>query len=107
MKPSDIFNHPTTEAGTPGLLPVVEPLEHDRPSTSKEKSLSARTRVPSNTLKTMKAQTTLIEQLQISLHITQDALKDSENNKAEVTALLHAQLNSSGTMPMSEDRSGE
>jgi hypothetical protein len=48
----------------------------------------------------MKAQTMLIKQLQTSLHITQEALRDSENNKAEVTAMLHAQLNSPGILPL-------
>ena len=91
MESSDILNSTNSETGNTGLLPIVESLDHDRLPTSKEKSLSARSRVPSDTLKTMKAQTTLIEQLQTSLHITQEALRDSENNKAEVTALLHVQ----------------
>ena len=102
MESSDILTNINSETGNTGLLPIVESLDHDRLPTSKEKSLSARSRVPSDTLKTMKAQTTLIEQLQTSLHITQEALRDSENNKAEVTALLHAQLHSPGHTPILE-----
>jgi hypothetical protein len=51
-------------------------------------------KTPSKALKKIKAQQTLIKQLQRQLQHTSDALEDSEHNKAELNELLQATLTS-------------
>ena len=72
-------------------MPLIDALaSSDRtlhPSTVTRKT-------PSETLRKMKAQQTLIQQLQKQLQQTSDALEDSEQNKAELNELLLATLNS-------------
>jgi hypothetical protein len=50
-------------------------------------------KIPQETLRKMKTQSSLIRQLQEQLLMAQEALLDSEQNKAELNALLHASLN--------------
>jgi hypothetical protein len=52
-------------------------------------------KIPQETLRKMKTQSSLIRQLQEQLLTAQEALLDSEHNKAELNALPHASMNPS------------
>ncbi len=72
-------------------MPIIDALtssdQTPHPSTVSRKT-------PSEALRKMKAQQTLIKQLQRQLQQTSDALEDSEHHKAELNELLQATLNS-------------
>jgi hypothetical protein len=71
-------------------MPLVDALADQTP----HPTTTATKKTPSEALKKIKAQQTLIKQLQRLLQNTSDALQDSEQNKAEFNELLHATLNS-------------
>ncbi len=72
-------------------MPIINALtssdQTPHPSTVSRKT-------PSEALRKMKAQQTLIKQLQRQLQQTSDALEDSKHHKAELNELLQATLNS-------------
>jgi hypothetical protein len=72
-------------------MPIIDAMtssdQTPHPSTVSRKT-------PSEALRKMKAQQTLIIQLQRQLQQTCDALEDSEHHKAELNELLQATLNS-------------
>ena len=75
-------------------MPLIDALassdQTPHPSTVPRKT-------PSEALRKIKAQQTLIKQLQKQLQHTSDALEDSEQNKAELHELLQATMNSPAT----------
>jgi hypothetical protein len=79
-------------------MPLIDALDGtdqtSLPTTSAKKT-------PSDALRKIKAQETLIKKLQRQLQNTSEALIDSEQNKTELNELLHATLNSPGpTRPL-------
>ena len=81
-------------------MPLIDALENvDQPPLSN--STSSKKKIPSEALKKIRDQQTLIKQLQRQLENTSEALHDSEHNKAELHELLHATMNSPGpTRPL-------
>ena len=72
-------------------MPLIDALDH-ADQTPMPNSTSAKKKIPSEALKKIRDQQTLIKQLQRQLEQTSDALTDSENNKAELHELLQATL---------------
>jgi hypothetical protein len=81
-------------------MPLIDALD-GADQTPLPNSTSAKKKIPSEALKKIRDQQTLIKQLQRQLAHTSEALHDSEHNKAELNELLHATLNSPGpTRPL-------
>ncbi len=76
-------------------MPFIDALEN-ADQTLLPNSTSAKRKIPSEALKKIRDQHTLIKQLQRQLDHASEALQDSENNKAELHDLLHTTLNSPG-----------
>ena len=76
-------------------MPLIDALE-GTDQTPLPNSTSTKKKIPSEALKKIRDQQTLIKQLQRQLEHTSEALQDSEHNKAELTDLLQATLLSPG-----------
>jgi hypothetical protein len=76
-------------------MPLIDALDN-ADQTPLPNSTSAKKKIPSEALKKIRDQQTLIKQLQRQLEHTSEALHDSENNKAELHDLLQATLTSIG-----------
>ena len=73
-------------------MPLIDALENVD-QTPLSNSTSSKKKIPSEALKKIRDQQTLIKQLQRQLENTSEALHDSEHNKAELHELLHATNN--------------
>ena len=72
-------------------MPLIDALDN-ADHTLLPNSTSAKKKIPSEALKKIRDQQTLIKQLQRQLDHASEALQDSENNKAELNDLLHTTL---------------